>query len=220
MGNEANHIIDGLTVTGTLGLRRIDDSDSATITVNADGGLLANGALLGNAFSPLDAGLIAWNADSSAIANTAAVTAAGTLHVMRIKLHAPATVTNVHVVCSTAGVGLTSGQNFAALFSGSTGATRVGVTADQTTAWGTTGEKIMALASGPFSVSAGDLWVALYANAATTLPQFRTLGAPTFTLNVNSYTRWGTSNTGLTTSMPTSLGAISVSGATFWVAIS
>lgn len=43
MGNEANHLIDGLTVTGTLAIRSIDDADATLLGVSSDGGLVVNG---------------------------------------------------------------------------------------------------------------------------------------------------------------------------------
>jgi hypothetical protein len=73
----------------------------------------------------------------------------------------------VYVV--TAGSSLTSGQNFAALYDSSKNL--VGITADQATAWGTTGEKVMALTT-PYVVTAPGLFKGAMWSVGTTPPAF------------------------------------------------
>src|SRR6185312_9531310 len=103
--------------------------------------------------------------------------------------------------------GLTSGQNFAAVYD-NTG-TRIGVTADQTTPWASTGLKQMALTGGPFT---------------GTWPSFATGG---FILLANAHATgagliFATNGSGATT-MPGSLAysSNSVTNAhTYWAGIS
>src|SRR4249919_4225763 len=102
-----------------------------------------------------------WLAEAAPIhltSTNAAAATAGRLELIKVKLPAAASVTNVLMYMTTAGSGLTSGQCFGALYT-EAGA-RVGVSADQAASWaGSTGVKTMALASGPFSCAAGNYYV-------------------------------------------------------------
>jgi hypothetical protein len=123
-----------------------------------------------DAAEPADHGYLAWALDPGSLVNQTTQTA-GVLYGTRLEIRRTLTVTNVVLFCSTAGSTLTSGQNLVGLYNSS--GTRIGVSADQTTAWGTSGVKTAALASGPFALSAGYVWVVLVTNG-TTPPQFGT----------------------------------------------
>lgn len=123
-----------------------------------------------DASEPDDHGYLAWALDPGSLVNQVTLTA-GVLYGTRLEIRRTMSVTNVVLFCSTAGSTLTAGQNFVGLYDSS--GTRIGVSADQTTAWGTSGVKIAALASGPFTVAAGYVWAVLVANG-TTPPQFGT----------------------------------------------
>ena len=168
-----------------------------------------------------DSSLIAWAYDPTGnTASTVALATAGTLYLIKVHVTAPASITNIVMDVNAAGSGLTTDQCFAALYNASTGAL-VGTTADQSTAWGTTGIKTMALSGGPFSVSAGYYYVAVWFNG-TTGPAFsRTQG--TSLINVGlaaTASRWGTANTGTTTTAPSTLGTIAAASNSYWAALS
>jgi hypothetical protein len=125
-----------------------------------------------------DSGLLGWTLDP-ATAVGSLQTSAGVLHLIEIRLRT-GTVNTLYVRVGTAGATLTASQNFLALFD-STGA-RVGLTADQSTAWTTTGTKSAALTT-PYAATGGVFYVAILSNG-TTQPTFiasSSLGQPNFT---------------------------------------
>lgn len=111
-------------------------------------------------------GLKAWTGNPGYSSGSAALTF-GAVQLNKVWVRDAATVANLSIVVTTAGVGLTTGQNFAAIYDAS--GNQVAITADQTTAWGTTGAKTMALTSSLSASSAG-YYVALLSNGATTAP--------------------------------------------------
>lgn len=169
---------------------------------------------------PSDHGFVAWNYLPALAAAGTIIGTAGLLHVFKIKLPVAATITNIVMEVSTAGSSLTAGQNFAALYDSAK--SRLAVTADQTTAWGTTGLKTMALASAQ-AVAAGVVYAAIWANG-TTLPTFTRATAlnavqPNAGLSAaNGF--WTQADTGLTTTAPTSIGTQTAASAAYWVALS
>lgn len=131
---------------------------------------------------------------------------AGTVHMSRVDLPAPATISTITTAVVTAGGTLTAGQNFAGLYD-STGA-RVGVTADQTTAWGTIGEKNMALTA-PYAAAAGTYYVAYLSNGTTPIAPLRGTSGAAISNLINhgmsvSVARWTTGPTAQTT-LPVSI---------------
>ena len=165
--------------------------------------------LLGASASP-------WNTSSSTIMGVA-----GRLELSRLRLPFPSSVTNIVMTVTTAGGTLTSGQCFAALYTGA--GALVGVTATQHTAWESTGAKTMALASGPFACAAGLYYVGYWYNG-TTAPTFRTAVTVTAS-HVNlgfsaPNLLAGTADTGLTTTAPATFGAQTSGGSAWWVGLS
>lgn len=117
---------------------------------------------------PADQDLIAWAFDPATNMVGTAITS-GTVNWSKVWIRQPATITNVCISMSATGTALVAGQNFAGLYN--SGGVRVGVTADQTAAWGTAGFKEMALTA-PFAVTTPDFYyVAIVCNATTT-PSF------------------------------------------------
>lgn len=171
-------------------------------------------------FNESDHALLAMTFDPS-IPNVGTLAAAGVLNMARIRLRSSASVTNVHLVVPAAAVGATAGQNFAALYRASDRAL-IAVTADQTTAWGSGGTKSAALVGGPYVCARGYYYVAWWANAATTLPQFG--GGSSFSvmnLGMSSPNmRYCTADTGLTTTGPATYGTQTAAGRAWWAAIS
>ena len=94
-------------------------------------------------------GLIGQNMPGQLVGSSSSP-AAGYVYVIVIPLTGAETeITNVELYVSSGGSGLTSTENYAAVYS-NTG-TRIGVTADQTSAWASSGLKTMALAGAPFT---------------------------------------------------------------------
>lgn len=159
-------------------------------------------------------GLVAWNYPSFLASAQSGVITAGTVYLLRIPLAAVSvTVTNILIAVNTAGNTLTSSENFIGLFD-NTGA-RIGVSADQTVAWGTPGLKTAALVSGPFTGSWPFVYVAFVSNG-TTAPLFEraagaTIGSSLVNLSASgSAIPFATNGTG--TALPSSLTYSSNSG--------
>jgi Polysaccharide deacetylase len=166
-----------------------------------------------------DYGFITMTMDPAICSNTVNPTA-GTLGVARVHVPVAVTVTNVLLYVSTAGSGLTSGQNLAGLYNSS--GTLLSGTADQTSAWASTGLKTIALTSSQ-AVAAGDYYIGFFANG-TTPPLFARAAASGSVVNVGlsvANSRFATGVTGNTTTMPASMGTLSPTGTTsFWAALS
>lgn len=116
--------------------------------------------------NPNDHGLIAWN---YLPAQAAQALQAVTQQVRITRMPAlpeGRTVTSVCMFVTTASTGGTAGQNFMGLYSAA--GALLGSTADATTAFSTTGPKVLALAA-PAVVPAGVYYVALLATATTPL---------------------------------------------------
>lgn len=169
---------------------------------------------------PDDQGLLAWTYDSALQSANSTVTG-GVVYLHRINIRQTTTITNVILSIAAAPTGLTTGQNFAGLYS-ATG-TLLSATADQTTAWGTTGLKTMALTAAQ-TVAPGFYFVGMLANAATTTPGFARASAQgSATINAGTTTsnpRYATSGTAQTT-LPASITITSAaaSNLSFWAAV-
>lgn len=118
---------------------------------------------------PVHHGFLAWTDTPAAVAGTPIAATSGFAILSKIWVPSAVTVNTVTVVIGTAGAGLTAGQNFAGLYSSA--GTQLGVTADQTVAFGSTGAKAMALTA-PVALTAGTfIWAAVLAKG-TTVPLF------------------------------------------------
>jgi hypothetical protein len=176
-------------------------------------------AAVDHGYSPADYGLLGWVGDPGYLAGSLAVTA-GIIHLLKVKLPKAVTISNiVHRQSGTPT--LTADQNFAALFDAA--GNRVAVTADQTTAWGTSGTKVSALTSS-YAASAGFIYVGLLFNGSTP-PNLPRYGQSTVFANVGltaANLRFAQSGSSLT-SMPSSITMSSnVDDATgaFWAGVS
>jgi hypothetical protein len=183
----------------------------------------ANISTSNNGWQAADHGFVAWNYDFANQNGSSQFQggAAGTLTVMGIKIPAATTISNVVLWVLGAGVSLTSGQCFAGLYQNGT---LIGSTADQSTAWQTVGLYTMPLVGGPYSVSAGTVYVGFYCRGTTSPALARTsTGLTSAVLNVgltsNNY-RCATANTGLTTALPSTLSAQTAAFTNYWAAVS
>jgi hypothetical protein len=197
-------------------------SDFAAWAQKVEDEIVAIATYLGtrHQWGPAQQGFLAWNADPYVSTLSAAITNAGTLWTFRCWTPVAITVTNVHVTVIGAGVTLTSGQNFAALYG--TSGSLLSTTGDQTTAWGSTGLKTMALGSAQ-AVPAGFFDVALFWNG-TTGPSLLRMNNNAIAGNIgltgNGMRAAQTNNTGLTTTMPGTLGTKTAHANGYWVGVS
>jgi hypothetical protein len=124
----------------------------------------------GAAPTPADNGLIAWTYDPSAAINvSASALATGVLTLARVRLDRPATIGSVLLTVTTGGVGLTAGQSLVGLYNAA--GALLGLSADQSAAWATTGNKtvpIVAVSGQSLAnLPAGTYFVALLSNGTT-----------------------------------------------------
>lgn len=167
------------------------------------------------AWFPPDQGLISWAYEPTAAAGTYTLATAGTLYVAALKVTGSSTVSNIVYQVTTAGGTLTSGQCFVGLYQGGA---LIGTSADQATAWASTGVKTTALAT-PVKPLPGLVYVAFSFNG-TTGP---TLAAGSVRANVGlaaAVSRFGTANTGATTALPGTLGTVAALGQSPWAGLS
>lgn len=171
----------------------------------------------------LDFGYLAWNFPLWAVGGSQTVSTAGTVRVMKIYIPVATTITTItmwSINTSGAGVGLTSGQNFAGLFNSSK--TLLSATADQTTLWGTSGKYDMNLTT-PQSVTPGYYYVGIFWNGTTSptwvrMPQNYTGLANGKQSGANSLC--ANADTGRTTSFPSTLGTLTATDNMYWVGLS
>lgn len=171
-----------------------------------------------------DHGLLTWTCDPENVNSQTVLSTAGRFEFARLHLPAAQSVTNVLLYVGTAGSGLTAGQCFAALYTAA--GVLVAQTADQASAWASTGTKTAALAGGPYQLPAGDYNVGAWFNGTTGPALGRSVGGGIGNagfLNVGLATpnlRCGTSNTGLTTTAPGTMAPQTASTNPWWFALS
>jgi hypothetical protein len=116
-------------------------------------------------FVPSDLGYLAWTYDPALSLSVAGAVTSGTVNIFRILIRAPVLVTSIELEIGTAGVTLTAGQNLLGLVTPA--GTQIGITADQSAAWVSTGLKTAALTGGPFVLSPPFVWAELLSVGAT-----------------------------------------------------
>jgi hypothetical protein len=131
-------------------------------------------------FQPVDHGIKAWTQDPAGCGSTGSANSGGVVYLSKVILRVGATVTQAFVTVTSAGTGLTAGQNFVGLYD-STG-TRLAVSADLTTDFGSVGTKTVSLGSNV--LTAGSYYVAILANGTTPPSFMRGNGASASALNV------------------------------------
>lgn len=169
--------------------------------------------------TPVDYGFLAANMPIGVLTGGNSLTSNGLVFVMKLRTDVPITVTNLHIFVSSAGSGLTSGQNFGALYDASKNL--LAQTTDQTTPWGSTGMKTMALTSSQ-AVAAGYFYVALWSNG-TTRPTIRSAANNSSAINgvlSTANSLWATADSSITTTAPSTLGAFTADSNARWVGVS
>lgn len=211
--------IDVALVDGTIALA---DEATALATARSIDGVPFDGTIdIGTGiWTPANSGLIAWSMDPMSCYIAGGVLSAGFLYLQAVIIPKAGNVTNVIIDIATAGASLTSGQNHAFLYQGGV---RLGMTADQATAWQTVGAKVMALAGGPVAAAAGLAYVGVVPNGTTPpalLAPIAAANAATIPVtNMNAYRSAYDSHTGLTTTGPATLGTLTDT-TPFWAAVS
>jgi hypothetical protein len=126
---------------------------------------LTQGTVTSQTWQPSDSSYLATNFDPSLVGTGLALTT-GKVYLCRVRLTAGATVTNIKVYINAAGGTLTSGQNFVGLYDAA--GTRIAISADQTTNWGSANTvPNVPLVGGPYNLAAGHYYVAILTNGTT-----------------------------------------------------
>jgi hypothetical protein len=117
--------------------------------------------------SPRKHGWNEWNFDPSLISQSGAFTfVSGTRYVMKFTAQNNEPISNIIVNVNTAGSGLTSGQNLAAVYDDQ--GVQLGITGDQTTNWASTGLKVMSVSGAPIAKTAGrEYYIEVMSNGTT-----------------------------------------------------
>jgi hypothetical protein len=177
----------------------------------------------GNVFQASDHNLIAWSYDPALPTNSLALSTGGVVHLVKVILRYAATINNVLYQVNTAGATLTSGQNFVGIYD--SGGTRRAVSADQTTAWGSTG-LMTTVMTASYSAAAGVYYIAFVANGTTgpALARLNGLAGAGATINAGltaATYRFATNGSG-NTSLPASLTLSSnaTESVPYWAALS
>lgn len=137
-------------------------------------------------------GVAAWNFDPINAA-TSLLASSGVTYLQKVILARSTLVTGIDLRIAVAGATVSTG--YVGIYD-STGA-RVGVSANQTTAWTTTGDKVIPLTA-PVTLPAGTYWVA-FLTQATTIPRpsGSAIGGINFGVTVGAALRAGMFGTGL-----------------------
>ncbi|MEV5211338.1 hypothetical protein AB0K35_28080 [Micromonospora sp. NPDC053740] len=169
---------------------------------------------------PSDRGYLAWTQPPYAVTAGSVIPTAGVLNLRRVRRVPAGSVSSIVAFVAVAGVTLTAGQCFAALFTAS--GTRVAQTADQASAWASTGLKVMPLAGGPYPIAAGDYYVGVWFNGATGPSLIRSGSVSSVVTNAGLTApslEAATADTGLTTTAPASFAAQTPGVFEFWFAL-
>jgi hypothetical protein len=168
-------------------------------------------------FLPPHHGLLSWSYEPAHATGTYTLATAGTVYVVQLNVN-PRLVTNIVYDVTTAGGTLTASQCFVGLYQNGV---LLAASADQSTAWGSTGVKVTAL-SAPVLPQGGPVYAAFVFNG-TTGPTLASGATALGVGNVNlaaTVSRYGTANTGVTTALPASLGTVAALAQTPFVALS
>lgn len=168
-------------------------------------------------FGPEDHALLAWAFDPATMSSGTALATAGTVYVVKLRIRGAMSVTNIVAFNNVNGSTLTVNQCWAGLYQNGS---LLGTSADQSTAWLSTGTKTMAITGGPVILTPGYAYVAYLFNG-TTGPGFgRHTGLAAGNLGLaTTASRFGTADTGRTT-LPSTLGTISALSVGYWAGLS
>jgi len=171
-------------------------------------------------YSHVDHGFAAWNGDPAWLSGQSLSAAvAGTVYLMKVPLAANATVSNLFLYVTTAGVGLTANQCLAGIYSSA--GVLLQTTGDQSGVWNSGGLKTMPITAQALT---GDFFYFAYMqNFGTSAARFHSGLNGLTVVNANlsaANARFATdsTNTGRTTSLPANLGTLALSSQSPWCA--
>lgn len=126
--------------------------------------------------------LLAWTGRPGAASNSSGLSS-GIMGLTKMYIPRSTPITRLTLYVGTAGNTLTTGQNFVGLYTNA--GVLIGTSADQTTAWGTTGVKTAALTGGPFVANSSNVedywvWTAVLGNGTTPPAFFNETNAAAF----------------------------------------
>lgn len=165
-----------------------------------------------------DHGFIAWAGDPGLFGNSSAPTA-GVAQVIKMKLAATATISNVVLAITNTASGISN--CYVALYDSNKNVISGSQSSDQSSAWITSGTKTTPLGT-PVTVTTGIFYVVFWVGGATTMPTF-TRGAGLSAINSGlsaANARWAAANSGLTGAAPSSLGTFTAGSSAYWTAVS
>jgi hypothetical protein len=170
-------------------------------------------------FTARQSNLHFWTMDPATLPGQSGMQA-GVLHMSRLNLYEAASIDTIYINVQSAGSGLTAGQNLVGLYDQA--GTLLSSSADQTTAWGTTGLKVTSIA--PVSLVAGAYYLGKLANGTTPPQLSRGSGSVTlnaamnigYTMETARFANSGSSLTALPASVTMSARTLGPTG--WWVA--
>lgn len=136
-----------------------------------------------------------------AMATAGTVLTSGTIYMIRLDLASAATISTGTLCVINAGVTLTAGQNLVGLYDAA--GTRVAVSADQSAAWTSAGEKNVTFTA-PYAAAAGTYYLAVLSVGTTPIGLLRTVSSASVVDVINhglttATARWTTGPTAQTT---------------------
>lgn len=205
-----------LDFNGQKGANAADPTSAQDVaTKNYVDGIAASIGAGNRNWNTTDQGLKGWAFDAANASGTRILQTAGRLHLIKVAIGTASTISNVYFDVTTAGSGLTSAG--VAIYQGGTLLAQSG---DLSTTFQTTNTATCALTGAPISVSAGYIYVAVWASG-TTLPTFAA-GVNRSNINLGlagTAARFGLADTGITTTAPSTLGTVSAASNSFWAAV-
>lgn len=170
-------------------------------------------------FAPADHGLLGWTHDPTLCLGSYVLGIAGRLYLAKLHVPVAASVTNLVLLVGAGGSNLTAGECFAGLWDAASGAL-LGVTADQSSAWASSGNRTAAIVGGPIAVGVGDVYVGVWFNGTTGPALYRGGANPCSNVGLTYLYRCGYVSGDLTTTPPATLAAVSPMSPAIWAAIS
>lgn len=155
-------------------------SNTASINANTSSINAINSNIATLDWQPQDHAMKAWTQDPAGCGSVGSASTAGVIYLSKVILRNAGTVSNLYYTITSAGSGLTAGQNLVGLYD-STGVKLVEA-ADQTTAMSSIGTKTAAIT--PQALAAGSYYIAFLTNGTTPPQLMRGGGASGSALNV------------------------------------
>lgn len=209
-----------LNFTGA-GVTATDDAVNGRTNISISSGGAGGG---GGGWSATDYGFLTWAFDPVIATQTSGVTTSGTANVIKVKLSDVVNVTGFVISLGAAAGTPGATGNFACLYNSSK--TLIGQTTDQSTAWSTSGVKqanFVAASTGSLTnVAPGFYYFVFWMGFGGTAPTLRA-GVNSSIVNSSltaANSRYATtSDVGLTTTAPATLGTFTAANTSFWVAL-